>query len=201
MTEWIKGSKVLLGYWWMKELKNDLNWLVSLKGVVGGQAWMSRGWKYRIVYEAFCLTETWLSFPKTWMNFSEPQIEDGKKEGMIEFKIFPLFLWGTISACRGEEVCNPLLQLPLFSLAEVEPPIGYSTCTLNLALEISPASSCLCFDFLSAPGNLFCSEWETGMSARVSARLINNDRIYHSAVCEVTLLVTRWGNLFHSNHE
>lgn len=54
-----------------------------------------------------------------------------------------------------------------------------------------PVSLCLCFDSLSMLCNLFCSERGTGMTARVSTQLINNDQIHHSPVWEVTLLLTR----------
>lgn len=47
-----------------------------------------------------------------------------------------------------------------------------------------PVRPCLCCDRLSAQCNLYCSEWGSGTTARVSTQLINNDRIYHFSVTE-----------------
>lgn len=200
MTEWIKGNKVLFGYCWMKEIKNGL--LISLAQRHGGRTGVDHAGigNISLSTKPFVSQKPDYHSPKPeWISASRRSRLGGGR-GWWDVNVSSVSLGNSLSL-QGWRSLQPAAAAAPFSLSEVEPPIGYSTCALNLALQISLASPCLCFDFLSAPCNLFCSEWETGMSARVSARLINNDRIYHFAVCEVTLLVTRWGNLFHSNHE
>lgn len=143
-------------------------------------------------------TATWLSFLQNWMNFTKPQIE-----GILEFK-FGFSFSGNKPNLQGREGgegdgevyrhCCSWLSLEVVPLKLFHLRLKFHPGNL-------PVSLCLCFDSLSPPCNLFCLEWGTGMTASVSTQLINNDQIHHSLVWEVTLPLTRWGNLFRCKHE
>ena len=179
---------------WGKERSRLIN---PLGGMVGGQAW---------IMPAFAISDCLRSLlshqslqldyhsPQNWMNF-KPQIER-----ILEFK-FGFSFSGNKPTPRGGGWMETFYShCCRWRFLEVLPPNLF-----HLRLKFHPGnlpvSLCLCFDSLSARCNLFCPEWATGMTARVSTQLINNDQIHHPPVWAVTRLMTRWGNPFRCKHE
>lgn len=136
------------------------------------------------------LTATWLPFPQNWMNFTKLQIER-----ILEFK-FVFSFSGNKPYLQGERE-----RMEKFYSHCCSWPLKIFHLRLKFHPRNLPLSLCLCFDSLSKRCNVFCSEWETGMTACVSTLLINNDQIHHSPVWKMTLQLTRWGKLFQCKHE